>query len=49
MGHAPLLAELGPGDVTMHGVVGVGVDPITRYRVSWDLVEVLPDLVTILV
>ena len=43
-GHAPLLAELGAGDVTMHG----GADGDTRYNVSWGFVEVLPDRVTIL-
>jgi F-type H+-transporting ATPase subunit epsilon len=50
-GAAPLLAELGAGDVTVHG----GADPnssspdgVTRYNVSWGFVEVLPDRVTIL-
>ena len=43
-GHAPLLAELGAGDVRMHG--GPGGDQI--YNVSWGFVEVLPDRVTIL-
>jgi F-type H+-transporting ATPase subunit epsilon len=48
-GAAPLLAELGAGDVTVHG----GTDPNasdskTRYNVSWGFVEVLPDRVTIL-
>ena len=49
-GAAPLLAELGAGDVTVHG----GTDPkssggeVTRYNVSWGFVEVLPDWVTIL-
>jgi F-type H+-transporting ATPase subunit epsilon len=43
-GHAPLLAELGAGDVTLHG--GPGGDE--RYNVSWGFVEVLPDRVTIL-
>ena len=49
-GAAPLLAELGAGDVTVHG----GTDPkssggeVTRYNVSWGFVEVLPDRVTIL-
>ena len=49
-GAAPLLAELGAGDVTIHG------DPApdhpgpntTRYNVSWGFVEVLPNRVTIL-
>jgi F-type H+-transporting ATPase subunit epsilon len=48
-GHAPLLAELGAGDVTLHGASGgentAGSD---RYNVSWGFVEVLPDRVTIL-
>jgi F-type H+-transporting ATPase subunit epsilon len=44
-GHAPLLAELGAGDVTVHGG-GEGGD--TRYNVNWGFVEVLPDRVTIL-
>ncbi|MGA7342007.1 MAG: ATP synthase F1 subunit epsilon [Terracidiphilus sp.] len=49
-GHAPLMAELGAGDVTVHG--GAGIEPAspgaTRYNVSWGFVEVLPDRVTIL-
>ncbi len=44
-GHAPLMAELGAGDVTFHGLDGTEV---TRYNVSWGFVEVLPDRVTIL-
>jgi F-type H+-transporting ATPase subunit epsilon len=47
-GHAPLLAELGAGDVTVHGGADNGPDGITRYNVSWGFVEVLPDRVTIL-
>jgi F-type H+-transporting ATPase subunit epsilon len=48
-GHAPLLAELGAGDVTLHGVSGGGTGSgSTRYNVSWGFVEVLPDRVTIL-
>jgi F-type H+-transporting ATPase subunit epsilon len=43
-GHAPLLAELGAGDVTLHG----GPDGDEKYNVSWGFVEVLPDRVTIL-
>ncbi|MGD0831189.1 MAG: ATP synthase F1 subunit epsilon [Terracidiphilus sp.] len=57
-GHAPLMAELGAGDVIIHG----GADPKTgeagsssgdaasllRYNVSWGFVEVLGDRVTIL-
>ena len=44
-GHAPLLAELGAGDVRVHGG-GAGGEQI--YNVSWGFVEVLPDRVTIL-
>ncbi len=54
-GHAPLLAELGAGDVTLHGgtdpnTAGEGGSPdgASRYNVSWGFVEVLPDRVTIL-
>ena len=42
-GHAPLLAELGAGDVRLHN----GTD-IQIYNVNWGFVEVLPDRVTIL-
>lgn len=49
-GHAPLMAELGAGDVRIHQ--GVGLEQhspdTTRYNVSWGFVEVLPDRVTIL-
>jgi F-type H+-transporting ATPase subunit epsilon len=44
-GHAPLLAELGAGDVRLHGG-HEGGDQV--YNVSWGFVEVLPDRVTIL-
>jgi F-type H+-transporting ATPase subunit epsilon len=44
-GHAPLLAELGAGDVRLHGGRDV-TDQV--YNVSWGFVEVLPDRVTIL-
>jgi F-type H+-transporting ATPase subunit epsilon len=44
-GHAPLMAELGAGDVRLHGG-WEGGDQI--YNVSWGFVEVLPDRVTIL-
>jgi F-type H+-transporting ATPase subunit epsilon len=44
-GHAPLMAELGAGDVRLHGA-REGGDAI--YNVSWGFVEVLPDRVTIL-
>jgi F-type H+-transporting ATPase subunit epsilon len=54
-GHAPLLAELGAGDVTVHGGPksesngeSGGPETVTRYNVSWGFVEVLPDRVTIL-
>ncbi len=53
-GHAPLLAELGAGDVTIHGGAGAsakegaGADGDLRYNVSWGFVEVLPGRVTIL-
>jgi F-type H+-transporting ATPase subunit epsilon len=43
-GHAPLLAELGVGEVRLHG--GQGGDQ--TYFVVWGFVEVLPDRVTIL-
>ena len=46
-GHAPLVAELGAGDVTLHGGPD-GPDSLTRYNVSWGFAEVLPDRVTIL-
>jgi F-type H+-transporting ATPase subunit epsilon len=47
-GHAPLLAELGAGDVTLHGASGDNQGGSDRYNVSWGFVEVLPDRVTIL-
>jgi F-type H+-transporting ATPase subunit epsilon len=54
-GHAPLMAELGAGDVTVHGAAkregaaeGSSSDSLTRYNVSWGFVEVLPNRVTIL-
>jgi F-type H+-transporting ATPase subunit epsilon len=46
-GHAPLVAELGAGDVTLHGGPD-GPASETRYNVNWGFVEVLPDRVTIL-
>ena len=47
-GHAPLVAELGAGDVTIHGgSEGEGAG-LVRYNVSWGFVEVLPNRVTIL-
>jgi F-type H+-transporting ATPase subunit epsilon len=47
-GHAPLLAELGAGDVRLHGASGEQVQPEQIFNVSWGFVEVLPDRVTIL-
>lgn len=50
-GAAPLLAELGAGDVVVHGAVAGeagGTSGDQRYNVSWGFVEVLPDRVTIL-
>jgi F-type H+-transporting ATPase subunit epsilon len=43
-GHAPLLAELGVGEVRLHG----GSSGDQKYFVVWGFVEVLPDRVTIL-
>ena len=43
-GHAPLMAELGAGDVLLHGGEADG----QRYNVSWGFAEVLPERVTIL-
>ena len=43
-GHAPLLAELGAGEVRLHG----GHAGEQRYNVNWGFVEVLPERVTIL-
>ena len=48
-GHAPLVAELGAGDVIVHGGSEAGgAESVIRYNVSWGFVEVLPDRVTIL-
>ena len=47
-GHAPLLAELGAGDVRLHGITGGDATGEQIYNVSWGFVEVLPDRVTIL-
>ena len=44
LGHAPLLAELGAGEVRLHG----GHAGEQRYNVNWGFVEVLPERVTIL-
>jgi F-type H+-transporting ATPase subunit epsilon len=46
-GHSPLVAELGAGDVTLHGGPD-GPESVTRYNVSWGFAEVLGDRVTIL-
>lgn len=46
-GAAPLMAELGAGDVTIYGGPD-GKDAVARYNVSWGFAEVLPDRVTIL-
>ena len=43
-GHAPLLAELGAGEVRLHG--GTSGDEV--FFVAWGFVEVLPERVTIL-
>jgi F-type H+-transporting ATPase subunit epsilon len=43
-GHAPLVAELGAGDVTLRG----GPEGDQSYNVNWGFAEVLPDRVTIL-
>ncbi|MGD0293409.1 MAG: ATP synthase F1 subunit epsilon [Terracidiphilus sp.] len=47
-GHAPLVAELGAGDVIMHGGADSKTGGEQRYNVSWGFAEVLPDRVTIL-
>ncbi|MGC1360491.1 MAG: ATP synthase F1 subunit epsilon [Silvibacterium sp.] len=44
-GHAPLLAELGPGEVRLHGGSN---DTGQRFNVARGFVEVLPERVTIL-
>jgi F-type H+-transporting ATPase subunit epsilon len=43
-GHAPLLTELGAGEVKLHG----GDVGEQQFFVAWGFVEVLPDRVTIL-
>ena len=43
-GHAPLLGELGAGEVKLHG----GSSGDQRFFVAWGFVEVLPERVTIL-
>jgi F-type H+-transporting ATPase subunit epsilon len=43
-GHAPLLGELGAGEVRLHG----GTSADQKFFVAWGFVEVLPERVTIL-
>jgi F-type H+-transporting ATPase subunit epsilon len=43
-GAAPLLAELGAGEVRLHG----GTSADQRFFVAWGFVEVLPERITIL-
>jgi F-type H+-transporting ATPase subunit epsilon len=43
-GHAPLLAELGAGEVRLHG----GTSDNQKFFVAWGFAEVLPGRVTIL-
>ncbi len=43
-GNAPLLAELGAGEVRLHG----GTSGDQKFFVAWGFVEVLPERVTIL-
>ncbi len=43
-GHAPLLSELGAGEVRLHG----GTSGDQPFFVAWGFVEVLPERVTIL-
>jgi len=43
-GHAPLLTELGAGEMTLHG----GDTGDQKFFVAWGFAEVLPDRVTIL-
>jgi len=47
-GHAPLMAELGAGDVIVHGDGEAGAEGVQRWNVSWGFAEVLGDRVTIL-
>jgi F-type H+-transporting ATPase subunit epsilon len=50
-GHAPLVAELGAGDVIVHGGSEAGeggAEGVLRWNVSWGFAEVLGDRVTIL-
>ena len=50
-GHAPLVAELGAGDVIIHtgtDLTSGGPESVQRYNGSWGFAEVLGDRVTIL-
>lgn len=49
-GHAPLMAELGAGEVSIHGTDAADNESggQVRLNVSWGFVEVLPNRVTIL-
>jgi len=50
-GHAPLVAELGAGDVIIHtgaDYTASGPESVQRYNVSWGFTEVLGVRVTIL-
>jgi F-type H+-transporting ATPase subunit epsilon len=44
-GHAPLLSELGAGELILHGAQGGDTQ---RFYVAWGFVEVLPERVTVL-
>ena len=46
-GHAPLLSELGAGEVKLHGGAK-GTSGDQKFFVAWGFVEVLPERVTIL-
>src|ERR1700756_870612 len=43
-GHAPLLSELGAGEVRLHG----GTSGDQKFFVAWGFVEILPERVTVL-
>jgi F-type H+-transporting ATPase subunit epsilon len=47
-GHAPLLSEIGAGEVRLHGGESGGSESVQRYVVARGFVEVLPERVTIL-
>jgi len=47
-GHAPLLSEIGAGEVRIHGGEAGGQQSAQRYVVARGFVEVLPERVTIL-